>query len=499
MRDFLEKRPMLSGAVIASVISVIALYAERALFVICMAFIGLIFIMIYKNVKGELIFSAICILAVAVSSVFVMAEIKQTEDYDNLLCSGEFVVTDTPTDHGTFYSATLETVSADALDKGERLTVTYNKGEMYFSQRIKAQVSVSSLKNNEFKSSWYSDKVFLSGYVKEFSPSSQNEMVLSLVDMVRQYIKLKIFEFYKPSEAATMMALITGDKSYFSDSFYSNVKSAGVAHVMVVSGMHLSVIVEMFLYLTNKLFYNRYLKALIIFIVTVTVMAVCGFTMSILRAGITYILLAVALILNRENTPVNTLGCAVTIILISNPLAIFSVAFLLSVLSTFAILAVALPVTEYLSEKEIIKSKALLSVVSTVLISLCALVFTAPVAVYVFGYISNVSLVTNLLIGLATSTALILCILAFVVTFAESLLFSVSQIIVTYINWVINYFGSLSFATTNLPKYSAFIFAAVIIIVLWILLACKKRQDVLKLKEIRIKKYKERGKRFRWQ
>ena len=150
---------------------------------------------------------------------------------------------------------------------------------------------------------------------------------------------------------------LTGDKSYFTDTFYSNVKSAGVAHVMVVSGMHLSIIIALALYFANKLFYNPYFKALVICIVTLAVMAVCGFTMSIMRAGVTYLLMALALVLGRENTPENTLGAAVSIILLCNPLAIRSVAFQLSVLSTFAILVVAIPVIDTLREQKIIKNK----------------------------------------------------------------------------------------------------------------------------------------------
>ena len=91
--------------------------------------------------------------------------------------------------------------------------------------------------------------------------------------------------------------------------------------------------------------------------VTISVMAICGFTMSILRAGITYFLMALALLLNRENTSENTLGFAVCLIYLANPFAVFSLSFQLSVLSTFAILVVAIPVIDTLREQKIIKNK----------------------------------------------------------------------------------------------------------------------------------------------
>lgn len=493
MCEFLKNRPMLLCAIFASVISVITMYAEGALFVICIALLGFAFVMAYKKVRGEIIFATLCVLAVAVSGFFISAKLDKASSYQKLSCGGEFIVIEEPENYGEYFRTTLETVSSDTLSKGDRLSAVYYEGSLEYAQRIKAKVTVTSLKDYENKAYNYSNKVFLSAYVSQIVEIGEKETVLAAVDSARQYIKNKIFKFYDFRQAATMLALVTGDKSYFSEEFYTNVKHAGTAHIMVVSGMHLSVIVALFLFLSNKLFYNRYLKALTIFLVTVAVTAICGFTMSILRAGITYLLLAAALIINRESTPVNTLGTAVTVILVSNPFALFSIAFQLSVLSTFAILAVALPIIEYVFEKGFLRFKLLKTIFSLVLISLSALVFTAPITIYNFGYISNVSIATNLLVSTAASVAMILCILGICFPFAEEVLFGLSEVVVVYINRVINYFGSLEFAISFLPKYSSFVLFAIQIIILWLLLACKKRKDVLKLNEIRQKKLKERG------
>ncbi len=498
MLDFLKKRPMLLGAVMSSVISVIGMYAGRTLFIICIVILCLIFVMVYKYTKGELVFAAICVLAVAVSTFFTTVKIESTKDYDKVACNGEFIVVETPENHGDYSTTTLETVSSDVLNKGDKISVVYYDGTLEIADRIKASLSVSSLKDNEFKNYNYSNKVYLSAYISEIVDTGEKEAVLSAVDLARQYIKEKIFKHYSFRQAATMLALITGDKTYFLEEFYENVKNAGVAHVMVVSGMHLSVVVSLFLFLSNKFFHNRYLKALTIFMVTVGVTAVCGFTMSILRAGITYLLLAAALIINRESTPENTLGCAVVVILVSNPFAIFNVGFQLSVLSTFAILVVALPVSEYVVKRKIVKNKMLLTMVTSCMISISALIFTSPITIYNFGYISNLSVVTNLLISAPASVAMILCILGICFPFEEDLFFGLGEVVVNYINWVINYFGSLCIATTVMSKYIAFVFLAVIIVVLWVLLACKKRKDVLKLNEIREEKLKERSNKVKW-
>ncbi len=498
MFDFLNKRPMLLSALFASALSVIGIFAETVLLCLCPLILFLIFIMFYKSVKGELILAIILVLLISVSTLFSLKNVKQANLLDDSTVTGEFVVVEKPENHGEYYSTTFQTISCDGLKKGSKLAVTYSSGEMQLGEYINATVSLSSLQNNPIKYTYYSNNILLRGFVKSHKSLGKSDVVLKNLGNIRDYIKESIFEFYGKHEAATMLALVTGDKSYFTARFYGNVKSSGVAHVMVVSGMHLSIIVSLALYLTNKLFYNRYFKALLILFVTLSVMAVCGFTMSIMRAGITYIFMALGLILGRENTPENTLGAAVSMILLFNPFAIMSVAFELSVLSTFAILVVALPVSDYIIENELIKPKWLNLVLPIILISLSALIFTSPITIYVFGYVSNVSIITNLLISWAVSLAMNLCLVGFIIPFLKPLLFFISSLLVRYINFVINFFGELPFATTNTPKWLAFVMAGIIVIILCLLIACKERQNVVKLKEMRLKKYRERGK-YKWQ
>ena len=493
MVDFIIKRPMLLAALFSSAVAVISFYSQVMLLVLMLALLACVFYLIYKRINGALIFACLLILAVAVSAFITTNKADAISDLDGAYCEGEFIVTSEPENHGIFFAAELETVNSNALNKGQKLLVYYYKNDLELSQIIKADILLKSQKDAVFKRIDYANGIFIRGSVDNFEPTGKNDKVLSALGSIRQYIKNKVFKKYSADTAATILALINGDKSYLSNEFYNNVKGAGVAHVMVVSGMHLSIIISLCLYLCNKLFYNRLLKALTILFVTVSVMAVCGFTMSIIRAGVTYIVMAVGLAIDRENTPENTLGFAVSVILLVNPFCIFNVAFLLSVLSTFAILVVSIPVAEFLASRQIVKSKILLAVISSVIISISTLIFTAPVTIYVFGYLSTVSVLTNLLIAVPVSLSMNLCILGFVFPFLSAPLFVVSAAVTKYINGVINYFGSRKYSVVEMPVWTIFLFITLIIVILWALVACKVGLDVLKLKEIRNLKLKERG------
>lgn len=498
MFDFLKRRPMLLCAVASSAVSVVGIYAEGVLFCLCPLILLLIFVMLYKSARREIVLSAILVLLVAISTLAATKNLDKALLLDGSSCTGEFIVVEEPINHGDYYSVTLEVVESNILNKGDKISASYGRGDFHISDRITATLDLRSMDDYKGKYSFYSNGIFHKAYIEDFKLVGNGDAVLSAVGKIRNYIKDEIFKYYGKGEAATMLALTTGDKSYFTNRFYGNVKASGVAHVMVVSGMHLSIIVSFALWFTNKLFYNRYFKAVVVLFVTLVVMAICGFTMSVMRAGITYIIMALALISKRESTPENTLGAAVSIILLFNPLAIMNVAFQLSVLSTFAILCVALPVYDYIQKQKIIKSKAIKSVLLSVLISLFALVFTAPVTIYIFGYISNVSPITNLLIGTPASFAMSFCILGFLVPPLKPILFFISDVIVIYMNGVINFFGSLPFATTNTPVWLSFVAVIFIVAILWILIACKNRINMIKLREVRLKKRNERGK-LKWQ
>ena len=302
-------------------------------------------------------------------------------------------------------------------------------------------------------------------------------------------------------EAVTLTALTVGDRSYLSDDFYGNVKAAGVSHVMVVSGMHLAIIVSLALRLTDKILYNRYLKAITVLLTVLFMSVLCGFTKSIVRAGLCYILYAVSIVLKRDNTPENTLGAAVSLILIAEPFTIFSISFQLSVLSTLGITAIAIPITDYLNQKHS-KVGIIMLFISPIVVTLSALIFTLPITVWIFGYISRVTVASHILITYAVSPALYFAaiglILFPVIPILGHIFLLASSFVVKYINLVINGLGSLPFSVVRLGRYS-FLFALLLLVsVLFALFACKHRQDMLKLKIMHEKIISEGGGKLKW-
>ncbi len=458
----------------------------------------LIFILIYKR-KGEaFIFCGALLSCVMLSTSYTLSEIERVEKFDKGEAVGYFTVMEATYIKTDKYAFIAEVKDCEPLKNGDKLLMYYDGAEIPVGQIFKGKIELEKLQGTAALS-YYSSGVYGCTDLSDVRISKESNFVLSKIDLFRSFIKAEVFSGFSDSEAATMLALLTGDRSYFSDEFYNNVKSSGVAHTMVVSGMHLSIIVSFMLYVINKLFYNRYFKSFVIFATVILVTAVCGFTMSIMRASLTYLLVCLALLLNRQSKSENNLGTAVSVILIFNPLAVFNVAFQLSVLSTFGILAVALPMIEFINEKGLIKNKILNIIAAASIITLSANVLTLPVTASVFGCVSNVGLVANLLISYAVTLALVLCITGFIVYPLRKIIFAVTNLIVTYINHIINTLGDLPFATYNLPKSAVIVTVILIFVIFFILLACVRQNNVIKSKEIIDNKIKEGGKKLKWQ
>ena len=501
MIDYLKRRPMLLCGLCASALCIVGFYSRTAIFFLGLALIFLFFFLIQNRVNQVYAFIIFMLVMTSVSTLMTYNKIDKISGSDGDTVTGSFTVVENPVNHGSYYSSVIKALDCDGLESGTRIMVFGNVGGFEYGDKIIAAVKLSKI-NGKYRASDYSEKIYLTGNMDSVTVySGEGGFVISRVNKLRRYIVDTLFSNMDYKEAATLIALTVGDRSYLSDGFYANLKAAGVSHLMVVSGMHLAIIVSLVSNLIEKIIYNRYLKAITVLLTVLFMSALCGFTKSIVRAGLCYIIYAASIVLERDNTPENTLGAAVTLILTAEPFAILSVSFQLSVLATLGITAVALPVTKHLKEKytgdSLVFSDAELAIVT-----LSALLFTFPATVWYFGYISTVAVAANLLVSYAVTLSLYFAaaglVFCYVFPLGGQILLVADSLVTKYVNFVINTLGSLPLAALRLGDYS-FIFALLLLFsVIFVLFACKRRQDMLKLKEMHAKIISEGGGKLKW-
>ncbi len=503
MADYLNKRPMLLCALIASALCIVGFYSQSAVFFCGLALTVLFFIALYHRCNPSLLAVLLLSPCVAVSVLLNSLNIRAAEGAADTPVHGFFTVAAEPENHGVGESAVLEVIDCDGLKKGTRLQLYYYADDICdisYGDRIEAELELSEM-SDKYKKSFYSEGIYLYAYPRS-AETVGRDPVLKAAGSVRNYIRGILFSSMDYDEAATLTAITIGDRSFFSDKFYSNVKSAGVSHIMVVSGMHLSVIVALTACAVKKFFYNKYLRVMIMLATVLFMSAVCGFTKSVLRAGFCSLFLGLGILLERENTAENSLGSAAVLLYLVSPCTIFSISFQLSILSTLGIVAVAMPCLAYINENRLIKSRALFTVASAVTVTLSATLFTMPVSIYTFGYISLVSVPVNLLIGAVSGIALQLSVIGLLLSLIPisfNPVLCAAEFSASYMNGVINRFGGLPFATANVGTAEFWASLGALAGVICLLLFFSKRIERGRLKALYAKITKEGGRKLKWQ
>lgn len=268
-----------------------------------------------------------------------------------------------------------------------------------------------------------------------------------------------ILRNFNGDTAGLMIAVLTGDKTYISDEFYNNSKYAGVVHLMAVSGLHLSVWVFLVGYLLEVKGRKNRSPYLIMLLCVVFMMNFASLSGSVKRAGMMTLLYLFGKLIGRDSDALNSLGFALSVIVILNPYAIYDVGFMLSLFSTLGILVLAFPLCNKLLKRQRTLSegafelKVITAVTESLLVSFSVALFTLPITTYYFGYISSVSALTNLMIlplsmplVVATGMFTVFSSLPVISTALGLFCRYISEIIIT----VVSFMGSLRFAKIHL-------------------------------------------------
>ena len=223
---------------------------------------------------------------------------------------------------------------------------------------------------------------------------------------LRKFISQNFRENFSPKTAGFLTALLTGDKSYVSDEVYDSFKNSGTAHLMAVSGMHLTVLTMLIGLLLIKLRYkHKRLYMLLMSAFILFIMFTASFSASVVRAGVMLLTLLTGRLIDRNSDSLNSLGFACLCIIAANPFSVLSAGFLLSVFSTLAIIVSALPFCNkhryFLCDRLGLKGRFSFpisrAIMLSVVISLCVMVYTLPIMAISFGTVSLISPLANLL------------------------------------------------------------------------------------------------------
>ena len=204
-------------------------------------------------------------------------------------------------------------------------------------------------------------------------------------------IESKLFSLHvKQQDYAVIAAMALGDKSALDSNTRNSYSISGASHILAVSGLHVGIIFQFFIFLLGGRKYSFYTIALSLISIWTYVFLI-GLPASAVRAAIMLSAYSISLAFHRTGLPLNTLAAAYIFMLFISPLYLFELSFQLSFLAVASILLFFPPLYSLLT----IRSRFVRWAWGLLCVSLAAQIGTLPVIVYYFGRISCYSLLTN--------------------------------------------------------------------------------------------------------
>lgn len=197
-----------------------------------------------------------------------------------------------------------------------------------------------------------------------------------------------------------LSGLLLGRRSEVPDKLSTSFDYLGISHILSVSGLHLSIIIGALYLILSYTPLPMWIRFIICMAATVFFVLLTGGSPAIIRSGIMMLMTFLAYLLGRDYDPLTALSLSAFIIVIIDPLAVFSASFVLSFSATLGIIALGIPACSEISKAVYEKSgaiRALGSIGMSVAITLAATIFTLPAVYYFFRTVSAVSVFTNLI------------------------------------------------------------------------------------------------------
>ena len=247
-------------------------------------------------------------------------------------------------------------------------------------------------------------------------------------------------------------SLVFGNRKYLEEGTLDLYKKIGIMHMFSVSGMHISIIVE----LLNKLIKKESNRKNTFIMTVLFIYFLIVKTISLERAFISYLITYLNRKYNLEINKYLKVFLIIAIILLINPLYMFDSSFYLSVITG----SVLIIISDKLNNKNIF--------LSTIKISIVSFFITFPLVTYIYNEINILSFIYNIITSLIITYVIFpLSLITIVFSITDNLLFLIIGLFESFINLI-------SVFSINLVFKKEILFVFIYYIILYLIFKNKR-------------------------
>ncbi len=300
-----------------------------------------------------------------------------------------------------------------------------------------------------------------------------------LVLKVRNWFAERIRGLLPEPEASLGLSYLLGMRTGLSDELNENLRTVGLVHIVVASGAHLAILVEV----ARKIFGRASRFAGLLFSVLFVTFFMCmvGWTPSILRAGVMTSLALVAWYFGRKMAPWRLILVTMAFTLVIEPMYLTNLSWLLSFASYAGIMMLGPKMRKLFYG---LKKPGFVG--EMVIVTASATLMTLPLTLYYYGAVSLISVVANLLILPTLPYAMGLVFMTGVaagIPGVEVVVSWCAKMLIDFHIAVVNWFGGMRQFLVEIPTYKWQVFLIYVVILTVPLIGLIKRK-VVKLREV---------------
>ncbi len=340
------------------------------------------------------------------------------------------------------------------LQKNQRAeTIRYGDRIIFY---IRPQ-SIAPPKNpEEFNYQRYLEikNIHLQGYVKNDAWEKIDEKHGNPIMIFASGLRYKLLQVLNKGnlgkdENAIISAILLGADDKLDPELAQQYASAGVSHILSVSGMHVGIIfmiVNYLLFFLSKSNKQKFIKTIILLVIIWLYACITGMSPSVMRATTMFTFVALGNIFERQANTYNSLLTSLFFLSCFNPLIIYEVGIQLSYSAVLGIVWLQKPVKDFY----IAKTKAGNYVWEIIAVSLVAQLLTFPLSMFYFHQFPNYFLLANIAVISLTPFVVGTGILCLIVSFWHwgfEYLSIILNYMIKIMNYVVSFIEKMPFST----------------------------------------------------
>lgn len=272
--------------------------------------------------------------------------------------------------------------------------------ESELGERFSAQFALEGLDGEEYRLADYADGAYLQAEMQgNYQPLAPSQAVRFTFARLGRKMARNLLTQLRQPYSGLLAAMTLGQTGYLSAKAKSIFRRAGISHLLVVSGLHLTLTAGVFLSRGKQRHFRA--GALAAALTALFMMELAGMTPSVVRAGTAMLVSVVGTFVLAAPDPLTSLGLAGLLLCLGNPYGVCDLSFQLSFCACLGLIA---------CQKVTLRTKqkhgGAVWLLQLLLPPVFAALFTLPVQLLQGLTVSGVSVIANLATVWLTAPAL---------------------------------------------------------------------------------------------